>query len=376
MTSVTLDHVFKQYVPPVGSVETTPVSGVDNVSLFINDGETISVVGPSGCGKSTLLKVIAGLEPADSGRILYNKVDVTRISPQGRGVGMVFQDYALYPSKEGEDNLGYYFEVRQKTEEEKRQRLKETADLMGIGFELLMGRQVDTLSGGEKQRVGIARCIVREPNVFLMDEPISNLDAKLRERTRTEIKKLLKKFGITTIYVTHDQQEAIFMGDRIAVMRKGRLEQFGTFDELYYTPANLFVASLIGTPPINILPVFVQEGFLTGAGIAEPLVFPPEFRAQFPNGAVRMGVRPEAWTVGRQAGEGIPMAVNNIERLYTERAAFVSGQVGGVTVSALVPLDFPESARQVYLSPDWTQVHFYAAQEETALHTPGAPELF
>ncbi|MBA4399698.1 MAG: ABC transporter ATP-binding protein, partial [Anaerolinea sp.] len=258
MSSVTVENVSRQYYPPLGSSETRPVSGLVNVSLKIANGETVSVVGPSGCGKSTLLKVIAGLEPADSGRILYDKVDVTNISPQARGVGMVFQDYALYPSKEGEDNLSYYFEVRKKTEEEKQQRLKEVAELMGIGFDLLMGRQVDTLSGGEKQRVGIARCIVRDPNVFLMDEPISNLDAKLRERTRTEIKRLLKKFGITALYVTHDQQEAIFMGDRIAVMRAGQVVQFGTFDELYYSPVDLFVATLIGTPPMNVLPAEVQ----------------------------------------------------------------------------------------------------------------------
>src|SRR5512139_1500828 len=260
MTSVILENIVKYYYPTLGSAESKPVLGLDHINLHIEDGETVSVVGPSGCGKSTLLKVIAGLEFADRGRVLYNDYDVTNITPQDRGVGMVFQDYALYPTKEGAKNMSYYFEVHHSTEEEKQQRLKETAEMMGIGFDMLMGRQVDTLSGGEKQRVGIARAIVREPNVFLMDEPISNLDAKLRERTRTEIKRLLKKFGITTIYVTHDQQEAIFIGDRIVVMRKGSMEQFGTFDELYYSPVSLFVATLIGTPPMSILPGEVKGG--------------------------------------------------------------------------------------------------------------------
>jgi ABC-type sugar transport system ATPase subunit len=287
---------------------------------------------------------------------------------------MVFQDYALYPSKEGEDNLGYYFEVRKKSEEEKEQRLRETAELMGIGFDLLMGRQVDTLSGGEKQRVGIARCIVREPNVFLMDEPISNLDAKLRERTRTEIKRLLKKFSITTIYVTHDQQEAIFMGDRIAVMRSGRIEQFGTFDDLYYSPANLFVATLIGTPPMSVIPVTLQNGMMQIAGAS--LTVPAEVAEKLPEGALRFGVRPEAWSVVKEPSSALTMSVIRVERLYTERAAFASGQIGGAPVNVLVALDFPAEAKEIFLQPDWTQVSFFAADSESALHTPGVPELF
>jgi ABC-type sugar transport system ATPase subunit len=374
MTSVTLENVVKHYVPPVGSAETHPVSGLDHVNIKIEDGETVSVVGPSGCGKSTFLKVVAGLESADEGKIFYNKVDVTNITPQARGVGMVFQDYALYPSKEGEDNLGYYFEVRKKSEEEKEQRLRETAELMGIGFDLLMGRQVDTLSGGEKQRVGIARCIVREPNVFLMDEPISNLDAKLRERTRTEIKRLLKKFSITTIYVTHDQQEAIFMGDRIAVMRSGRIEQFGTFDDLYYSPANLFVATLIGTPPMSVIPVTLQNGMMQIAGAS--LTVPAEVAEKLPEGALRFGVRPEAWSVVKEPSSALTMSVIRVERLYTERAAFASGQIGGAPVNVLVALDFPAEAKEIFLQPDWTQVSFFAADSESALHTPGVPELF
>jgi ABC-type sugar transport system ATPase subunit len=307
--------------------------------------------------------------------VLYNDFDVTKITPQDRGVGMVFQDYALYPTKEGKNNMSYYFEVHHRSAEEKEQRLRETSELMGIGFDMLMGRQVDTLSGGEKQRVGIARAIVREPNVFLMDEPISNLDAKLRERTRTEIRRLLKKFGITTLYVTHDQQEAIFMGDRIAVMRAGSLEQIGTFDELYYAPANLFVATLIGTPPISILPGELAHGTLRAAGQAE-LALPEPLAGGLPQGSLRLGVRPEGWLVAREPESGsLAMNVTRIERLFTERAAFAHGDVDGAPVNALVPLDFPD-AKILYLRPDWERAYIFAADAETALHVPGVPELF
>ncbi len=375
MSSVTLENVVKYYYPAVGAADSKPVKGLNNINMRIAEGETVSVVGPSGCGKSTLLKVIAGLEFADEGRVLYNDFDVTKITPQDRGVGMVFQDYALYPTKEGKNNMSYYFEVHHRSAEEKEQRLRETSELMGIGFDMLMGRQVDTLSGGEKQRVGIARAIVREPNVFLMDEPISNLDAKLRERTRTEIRRLLKKFGITTLYVTHDQQEAIFMGDRIAVMRAGSLEQIGTFDELYYAPANLFVATLIGTPPISILPGELAHGTLRAAGQTE-LALPEQLSGGLPQGSLRLGVRPEGWLVAREPEPGsLAMNVTRIERLFTERAAFAHGDVNGAPVNALVPLDFPD-AKMLYLRPDWERAYIFAADAETALHVPGVPELF
>src|SRR3954452_16785464 len=263
MASVDVEHVVKHYdtadaVSLTGGHLKPPA--LNDVSLHVEDGETISIVGSSGCGKSTLLKVIAGLEFPSNGKVLYNDIDVTNAAPQDRGVGMVFQDYALYPTMKGKGNLSYYFQVHDRTEAEAEQRTKEVAQIMGVGFDLLMGRVPTTLSGGEQQRVAIGRCIVRDPSLFLMDEPISNLDAKLRESTRIELKKLLRKFAITTLYVTHDQQEAIFMGDRIAVMRGGRIEQVGTFDELYSTPANLFVATFIGAPPMAVIPATIEAG--------------------------------------------------------------------------------------------------------------------
>ena len=376
MVSVRLESVVKYYETAtlLGSDRGRPA--LDHVSLAVNDGETVSLVGPSGCGKSTLLKVVAGLEYPNQGCVLYNEHDVTHVRPQHRGVGMVFQDYALYPSREGEGNLRYYFEVRRRTEEEKQQRVRETAELMGVGFELLLGRLPDTLSGGEQQRVGIARCVVRDPTVFLLDEPISNLDAKLRERTRTEIKRLLRRFGITTLYVTHDQQEAIFMGDRIAVMREGQIEQFGTFDDLYYRPANLFVATFIGSPPISLVPAEIREGMLALVGDGEGAWPLPAALAQaLPEGPVRLGVRPEGWQVATEAGEGLPMAVTHVERLYTERAAFAYGRLGGALVTALVPLDYPE-VEVLRLTPDWERFYLFAAEGEAALHVPGVPEFF
>jgi ABC-type sugar transport system ATPase subunit len=375
MAQITLTDVLKHY----DTLDNVTLTGYRNppalnhVSLTVAEGETISVVGPSGCGKSTLLKVVAGLEYPNSGKVFFNGVDMTDIKPQDRGVGMVFQDYALYPAMKGKGNLQYFFEVHQRTEEDMERKVKETAELMGVGFELLLGRIPDTLSGGEKQRVAIARCIVRDPSVFLMDEPISNLDAKLRERTRGEIKKLLRKFNVTTLYVTHDQQEAIFMGDRIAVMRGGIIDQVGTFDEVYYSPANLFVATFIGTPPISLIPAVVADGHvaLCGARLPVPDWLLPVVGAS----PFRLGVRPEGWVASQDEGAGVPVAVNHIERLHTERAAFISGPLAGTTVRALVPLDFP-GAQTVWLTPDWERAYAFDATSEQALRVPGVPELF
>jgi ABC-type sugar transport system ATPase subunit len=328
-------------------------------------------VGPSGCGKSTLLKVVAGLEYPSRGQVLYDRVDFTEITPQDRGVGFVFQDYALYPTRRGKGNLSYFFETHERGAAEQDQRIKRTAELMGVDFELLLGKLPDTLSGGQKQRVAIARCIVRDPNVFLMDEPIVNLDAKLRERTRIEIKKLLRQFGITTLYVTHDQQEAIFIGDRIAVLRAGRIEQVGTFDELYYSPANLFVATFIGTPPMAIVPAVLAGGQLTIGAAGWPL--PAALAAELAPGPLRLGVRPEGWQL--DAADGAPLEVSRTERIPTERAAFVYGQLAGVGAVVLAPLDY-QAQDVVRVTPAWEQALFFAADSETALHVPGVPELF
>lgn len=391
MARVELKNVVRNYRAQLEDIALEEDKGrpaLDNINMTIGDGEIVSVVGPSGCGKSTLLKVIAGLETPDAGQVIYNEYDVTRIEPQQRGIGMVFQDYALYPAMKGKGNLHYYFEVHQKSEEEMQQRIRETAEMMGVGFEVLLGQKTDTLSGGEQQRVAIARCIVRDPLIFLMDEPISNLDAKLRERTRIEIKKLLRKFKVTTLYVTHDQQEAIFMGDRIVVMRKGRIEQIGTFDELYYTPANLFVATFIGTPPMALIPAEVERGgvFVKGGntfivdGVRKAVGDtrfnpPPQIMSELPVGKVRLGMRAEGWNVVPNEQAGAPVFVTRMERIPTEQATFAHGTLGDTSIVVVLPLDHPKTD-VLFVAPDWEKAYFFSATDETVLHVPSIPELF
>ncbi|HUV95240.1 MAG TPA: ABC transporter ATP-binding protein [Anaerolineae bacterium] len=229
------------------------VRALDSLSLTVNDGETMAVVGPSGCGKSTLLRVVAGLESVDEGEVYFDDRAMGDIGAKDRGIGMVFQNYALYPHMKGEGNLGFFFRVRKRPPEEMMERIRITAEIMGIGFDQLLPRKPGTLSGGQQQRVAIGRCIVRDPTLFLFDEPLSNLDAKLRSSTRVEIKRLLHRFNITAIYVTHDQTEAITLGDRLAVMRAGRIEQVGTYHEIMTDPVNAFVASFLGLPAMNLL---------------------------------------------------------------------------------------------------------------------------
>lgn len=373
MTRIQLTGIVKEY----DSVDQVTLRGykhppaLNNVDLTIEDGETMSIVGPSGCGKSTMLKVIAGLEVPQKGRVFYDTFDMTDIKAQDRGVGMVFQDYALYPTMKSKGNLAYYFEQHAKTQQEMEARVRQTSELMGVDFNLLLGQMPTTLSGGEQQRIAIARCIVRDPIVFLMDEPIVNLDAKRRERTRIEIKKLLRKFHISTVYVTHDQQEAIFMGDRITVMRAGSIEQVGTFDELYYTPANLFVATFIGAPAMNILPAEIADGQISLNGWRWTL--PETLAGVLAPGKVRLGVRPEGWLL--ESGDGAPMAVNHIVRIPTERAAYMHGTLAGQDVVALAPLEQPET-KQIRLAPNWEQIYIFAPDREQVMYTPGLPDLF
>ena len=237
------------------------VVAVDHVSFKVDDGEFFSLLGPSGCGKTTTLRIIAGLEMPDQGDILIDDKVVTHLHPKDRDVAMVFQNYALYPHMTVYENIAFPLEVRKKqynlTSEEIRKRVLEVARLLGI--EELLERYPSQLSGGQQQRVALARALVRKPKVWLLDEPLSNLDAKLRVVMRRELKRLQKSLGITTIYVTHDQVEAMSMSDRIAVMNKGRVIQIGTPDDLYYKPQDVFVATFIGSPPMNIVNCELQE---------------------------------------------------------------------------------------------------------------------
>ncbi|MCY3707736.1 MAG: ABC transporter ATP-binding protein [Caldilineaceae bacterium] len=245
------------------------VHALDQVDLTVPDGRTLAVLGPSGCGKSTLLRVISGLEADYSGELFYDDQNMMDVPPKDRYIGMVFQNYALYPHFEGHGNLSFFFRMRKAPDEETEERIRITSEIMGIGFNSLLQRKPGTLSGGQQQRVAIARAIVRRPRVFLFDEPLSNLDAKLRSQTRVEIKRLLRRFSITALYVTHDQTEAMALGDLVAVMRAGRIEQVGPFEEVRRQPANTFVAGFLGIPPMSLLPgaVVDQGGIAAGRGL-------------------------------------------------------------------------------------------------------------
>ena len=236
------------------------VPALAGVTLEIADGETLSILGPSGCGKTTLLRVIAGLEAPTSGVVSFDQRPVTDLGPAERQIGMVFQNYALYPHLDSYDNLGFSFRLRGRSAEID-ERVQFVANTLGVRFEHLLGRKPGQLSGGEQQRVAVGRCIVRDPSVFLFDEPLSNLDLQLRAQTRVEIKRLLRKFGVTAVYVTHDQLEAMALGDRIAIMRAGRIEQVGTAEAIMLAPINRFVAGFFGRPPMNLL-----DGSVAGPG--------------------------------------------------------------------------------------------------------------
>jgi ABC-type sugar transport system ATPase subunit len=258
-----------QEEPPLATSK--GIMALDRVDLTIPNGQTFVVIGPSGCGKSTLLRVVAGITNDYSGQILYDGKDVQGIPPGERYIGMVFQNYALYPNFSNEGNLSFFFKMHEISDEETRRRIEYTSELMGIGFKDLLPRRPGTLSGGEKQRVAIARAIVRAPRMFLFDEPLSNLDAKLRVKTRTEIKRLLHKFGITALYVTHDQVEAVALADQLVVMHAGRVEQVGTYQELTVNPASIFVAGFLGLPPMDLYP----SGSISGGRlILNDYVFP------------------------------------------------------------------------------------------------------
>ena len=228
--------------------ERTSSFSLNDIDLTIPDGKTMVILGPSGCGKTTLLKVIAGLLPPDSGQVLYDGIDIAEIPPRERGIGMVFQNYALFPHFTSGENILSFFMFRKKTPEldqEAQEKYQRTSELMGVDIEHLIGRMPGNLSGGEKQRVAVARCITRDPTLFLLDEPFSNLDQKLREKYRISLKKLLRHFNITTVYVTHDQHEAVILADILCIMDRGELVQVGTYQEIYQSPKNIFTAEFL-----------------------------------------------------------------------------------------------------------------------------------
>jgi multiple sugar transport system ATP-binding protein len=306
MATVTFDHVTKRYDGTVA---------VNDLSLGVADGEFLVLVGPSGCGKTTALRMVAGLEPITDGRLLIGERVVNNIAPVQRDIAMVFQSYALYPHFTVYNNLAFGLRNKKVPRKEIDERVKQAADILDLGP--LLKRKPKQLSGGQRQRVALGRAIVREPAAFLMDEPLSNLDAKLRVATRAEILKLQDRLDITTIYVTHDQVEAMTMGDRIAVMNLGVLQQVGTPEELYENPANIFVAGFIGSPSMNLVPAS-----LVGAGGNDRIV----------------GFRPEHIDVGGQ-GDGIRFTANVEVVEYLGDEQIVHMRVRDTPVVAKLPVE-------------------------------------
>jgi multiple sugar transport system ATP-binding protein len=283
------------------------VVAVDGVSLTIGSGEFLVLVGPSGCGKSTLLRMIAGLEEVTGGTISIGERDVTDLPPRARDIAMVFQSYALYPHMTVRQNLGYGLKVRKTPKREVRERVTRAAELLGL--DQLLDRKPAALSGGQRQRVAMGRAIVREPKAFLMDEPLSNLDAKLRVSMRAQLAALHGRLATTTIYVTHDQIEAMTLGQRVAVMRDGRIQQVDTPQELYARPANLFVAAFIGSPAMNLVEAEVAHGQVRFGGYAIPL----PATDTTPDGQLIAGIRPEAFEDAAFADPSLPRIDAKVE---------------------------------------------------------------
>jgi multiple sugar transport system ATP-binding protein len=330
MATVTFDHLTKAYAD--GTV------AVKDLDLLIKDGEFLVLVGPSGCGKTTALRCLAGLEEITAGQIKIDARVVNRVPPKDRNIAMVFQSYALYPHMTVFDNLAFGLKLMKTPKDEIKRRVEEAAKILDL--EKLLDRKPRALSGGQRQRVALGRAIVREPAAFLMDEPLSNLDAKLRVQTRAEILRLQRRLETTTVYVTHDQVEAMTMGDRIAVMSQGVLQQIGTPPELYDNPVNVFVAAFIGSPAMNFATAKAADGALKLGGTTLELVGPAAKAAAQNRGRdLLIGFRPEDLELnGHSSGHvHIPAKIDVVEYLGHEE--LIHAQSEGHEIVALVPSD-------------------------------------
>ena len=330
------------------------------MDVEIEDGELLVLVGPSGCGKSTALRMVAGLEEITAGEILIGGRRVNDDSPAARNIAMVFQNYALYPHMTVAENIGFHLKIKKRPKAEIKQRVLEAAKLLDL--EPYLERKPARLSGGQRQRVAMGRAIVRQPQVFLMDEPLSNLDAKLRVQTRTQIASLTRRLGVTTVYVTHDQTEALTMGDRIAVLKDGVLQQVGTPRELYAEPNNVFVAGFIGSPAMNLFSADVTEGGIR-FGTA---VVPVEREVLAKAGKqVTIGVRPEDVVVSTSASNGLTVAVDLVEELGADGYLYGHTEVDEKRVDIVGRVDgrvHPNAGETVYITPKPGHVHVFDAE--------------
>jgi ABC-type sugar transport system ATPase subunit len=350
--------------PPQGNV-----MALHGANLDVHDGESMVILGSSGCGKSTLLRVIAGLESYE-GEVYYGEQNMQDVPPKDRGIGIVFQNYALYPQYASKGNLAFFFKMH-KRDAEISERVRQTSEIMGIGFNQLLDRKPSTLSGGQKQRVAIARAICRDPKLLLFDEPLSNLDAQLRSSTRIEIRRLINRFRITTLYVTHDQTEATIMGDRMAIMDKGRVVQVGAYRDIYDAPVNAFVAGFLGLPPMNLFAGVVERDGIHTLGAWLPM--PPRLSNLVVDGQqVTIGIRPEHVAISvaetdapaghRHQTGAIAASFELAERLPSERIQLLYATVAGERLVVRAPLDQDVPLnRPLALQVDPNSVHVFRA---------------
>ena len=360
MATVTFDHVFKRFPGDV--------IAVNDLNLQVADGEFLILVGPSGCGKTTALRCIAGLEPISDGKVLIGDQVVNEVAPKDRDIAMVFQSYALYPHMTVFDNLAFGLKLRKTPKAEIDRRVREAAGILGL--ERLLDRKPKALSGGQRQRVALGRAIVREPKVFLMDEPLSNLDAKLRVQTRAEILRIHRRLRTTIVYVTHDQVEAMTMGDRIAVMNEGLLQQVGTPQELYTHPANLFVAGFIGSPAMNFVTVTAAgNDLMMGQSRLTLSGEPAKAAAGRPAGSsLTIGFRPEHLDIAGEANHSVrfPAVVDVVEYLGNDE--LIHARAEGNDIVALLSSDRKVKAgEQVEFSVPLDRLFVFDPESQQAL---------
>ncbi|TYC97832.1 sn-glycerol-3-phosphate ABC transporter ATP-binding protein UgpC [Arthrobacter echini] len=354
MATVTFDQATRVYPG-------TEKPAVDKLDIDIADGEFLVLVGPSGCGKSTSLRMLAGLEDVNSGRILIGDRDVTDVPPKDRDIAMVFQNYALYPHMSVGDNMGFALKIAGVSKEERAERVREAAKLLDL--EDYLDRKPKALSGGQRQRVAMGRAIVRNPQVFLMDEPLSNLDAKLRVQTRTQIASLTRRLGVTTVYVTHDQVEAMTMGDRVAVLKDGILQQVDTPRNLYERPKNVFVAGFIGSPAMNLLELPVTDGGVVFGGLTYPVS--RDVLSAAAGNTVMLGVRPEDLTISTD-GDGLQVEVDVVEELGADAYIYGHTTLDGKDHDMVVRVDGrrpPMKGDTVFVRPEQGHVHLFDTQD-------------
>ncbi|MEY4988897.1 MAG: hypothetical protein RI933_530 [Actinomycetota bacterium] len=349
MATVTFENATRMY--PGGTR-----AAVDALNLDIADGEFLVLVGPSGCGKSTSLRMLAGLEEVNSGRILIGDRDVTTVPPKDRDIAMVFQNYALYPHMTVAENMGFALKIAGVSKEERAERVLEAAKLLDL--EPYLSRKPKALSGGQRQRVAMGRAIVRKPQVFLMDEPLSNLDAKLRVQTRTQIASLQRRLGVTTVYVTHDQVEAMTMGDRVVVLKDGILQQVASPQELYDKPKNVFVAGFIGSPAMNLLQLPIVDGGVQFGSAVIPVA--REVLAKTKAKEVTVGIRPENMVVSK--GAGIEVDIDVVEELGADGYLYGHTNIHGASQDVVARVDgrvHPHAGEKVSLQPEGGIVHLF-----------------